>query len=65
MRAARIRRDRGGSSTGRASALQAGGCRFDPGPLHHNAHAAWCAMCGEEIWRSLERAGAGGRGNGL
>src|SRR5690606_5092659 len=25
---------RGGSSIGRAPALHAGGCRFDPGPLH-------------------------------
>jgi hypothetical protein len=30
----------GGSSTGRAVALQASGCRFDPGPFHQVVRVA-------------------------
>jgi hypothetical protein len=39
----RLESPRGGSSAGRAPALQAGGRRFDPGPLHH--------PCGEDMSR--------------
>jgi hypothetical protein len=45
----------GGSSIGRASALQAGGCRFNPGPLHH-PQGSWGRTIKIKLWLSFNRS---------